>query len=66
MNIESHQALDIYDVSNVEVELQERRDNSQMVLYVHVDGMTVLRVLIPSTATHKVKLPRDYQYREPI
>jgi Zn finger protein HypA/HybF involved in hydrogenase expression len=42
----------------VEVEVQERYiPSGNRVLYVHVDGMTVLRVNMPEGIDFKVKLP---------
>jgi hypothetical protein len=53
VNVNQISALDIDDPRIVEVELQDRPHNGTSVLYVHVDGMTVLRVRVPSTATVK-------------
>src|SRR6476619_861331 len=48
----------------VEVEVQERFiPSGNKVLYVHVDGMTVLRVNIPSSIELKVKLPTGTRRR---
>ena len=55
MNIDSHQALDIYDVEHVEVEIQDRfKPSGQKVLYVHADGITVLRLVMTSMTTFKI------------
>jgi hypothetical protein len=55
MNVESHQALDVYDVQHVEVEVQDRyKPSGQKVLYVHVDGITLLRIVMTSMTTFKI------------